>query len=247
MSGNSSSNWYSKWFDSPYYHVLYKDRNFEEARHFIDNLIHHLQPPEDSSILDVACGKGRHAIHLNKKGFDVTGIDLSKESINAAKKSENEKLHFYQHDMLYPFRENSFDYVLNLFTSFGYFDEKSQNEKAVKAMSSNLASCGKLVLDFMNVGLVKKNLVSKETKETGGIKFNIKRFIESDQIVKEIRFIDKKKEYFFTEKVRAIDKAEMTGYFEAAGLKVTETFGDYSLSPFDENNSERLILVGESC
>src|SRR5688572_3922982 len=91
--------WYQIWFDSPYYHLLYKHRDEEEARKFLDNLLAFLNPPPKSKILDVACGIGRHALHLSQKGMDVTGIDLSERNIAKAKKLEGPQLHFIRNDM----------------------------------------------------------------------------------------------------------------------------------------------------
>src|ERR1700740_139961 len=95
--------WFSDWFNSPYYHLLYQHRDEDEASLFIHSLIRHLQPPAGAKMLDVACGKGRHSKALADMGFDVTGIDLAADSIREAKKFESDQLHFYQHDMRLPF------------------------------------------------------------------------------------------------------------------------------------------------
>ena len=112
-----TENWFVSWFDTPYYHILYKDRDYSEAQLFMDNITNYLNLPEQAKILDLACGKGRHSIYLNQLGFDVTGADLSENSILEAKKAENDTLHFEVHDMRIPF-EDKFDAVFNLFTSF---------------------------------------------------------------------------------------------------------------------------------
>ncbi|MFT4943871.1 MAG: 2-polyprenyl-3-methyl-5-hydroxy-6-metoxy-1,4-benzoquinol methylase, partial [Flavobacteriales bacterium] len=82
------TSWYASWFDSPYYHILYKDRDDSEAADFMRRLTHYLELDTDAKILDLACGKGRHSRHLSTLGYDVTGVDLSEESINYAKKFE---------------------------------------------------------------------------------------------------------------------------------------------------------------
>src|SRR6185295_20361703 len=99
MENQENKEWFESWFDSPYYHILYKERNEKEAQLFLDNIISFLKPSPGARILDVACGKGRHAIYLNKKGFDVTGFDLSHESVQYDLQFQNEKLSFYLHDM----------------------------------------------------------------------------------------------------------------------------------------------------
>src|SRR6478735_1741975 len=113
--------WFKIWFDSPYYHKLYTNRNEAEAANFIDALVAALQPEQNAVMLDVGCGNGRHCRQLASKRFNVTGIDLALASIRMAKEHETEILHFYQHDMRQPFGKNCFDYVFNFFTSFGYF------------------------------------------------------------------------------------------------------------------------------
>ena len=82
-------NWYTDWFNSTYYHVLYKNRDVKEAQSFIDNLISKLQLRKTSNLIDIACGKGRHASYFNSKGMNVLGIDLSPKSIASAKQNEN--------------------------------------------------------------------------------------------------------------------------------------------------------------
>src|SRR5258707_9221558 len=103
MNDVSQHAWYKEWFNSPFYHKLYFERDEEEAKAFLNKLIEHLRPRHGSRMLDLACGRGRHSRILASLGFDVSGIDLSPDSIAYAKKYEFEKLHFYIHDMRLPF------------------------------------------------------------------------------------------------------------------------------------------------
>ena len=150
--------WFDVWFDSPYYHLLYKDRNNKEAEKFIKKLMLHLAPQKDSKFLDVACGKGRHSIHINSYGFHTTGIDLSKNSIDIAQKNQNSSLIFSQHDMRNPFKKNEYDYAVNLFTSFGYFDDNEDNQKTITAISNSLKDKGKFIIDQFFVQNLSKEL-----------------------------------------------------------------------------------------
>jgi SAM-dependent methyltransferase len=122
------SEWFGTWFDSDYYHLLYKDRDYTEAENFVEKLAIHLKPNTADLILDLACGKGRHSIHLNALGFDVEGSDYSTNSIKYAKQFENKRLKFYEHDMRLSF-PRKYDFILNLFTSFGYFDTETEHIK----------------------------------------------------------------------------------------------------------------------
>ncbi|MBA9075859.1 SAM-dependent methyltransferase [Rufibacter quisquiliarum] len=237
------ADWFSTWFDSPYYHVLYKNRDVHEAQRFMDNLLAYLQPKPTCQLLDLACGKGRHAIYLNQKGYDVTGLDLSARSIAYARQFENERLHFYRHDMRDVFRPEAFDLVLNLFTSFGYFANDYENVVALRATTAALKPGGRLVIDFMNTPKVISRLVARETKEEAGIAFHITRQVEQGFLVKTIRFQDRGQEFEFVERVRALQYGEFLEYFGLANLRLRAVFGDYQLGPFDPEKSERMIFV----
>jgi SAM-dependent methyltransferase len=235
--------WFADWFNSPYYHILYKDRDEREAQHFIDNLITYLQIKKESKLIDIACGKGRHATYFNKLGFDVVGLDLSKNSITTAKQNENERLQFFTHDMRKTFKENSFHVVTNLFTSFGYFDNDKDEQEAVNAMSDNLKSDGILIIDFMNAKKVIAHLVESEQKQIQDITFNIRRKFEDNYIIKDISFSDKERNYNFQEKVKALTLSDFSDFISNAGLKIIDIFGNYKLENFNATSSERLILI----
>ena len=241
-TAKNSENWFSTWFDTPYYHILYKNRNDEEAQAFMDNITHYLNMPENGTILDLACGKGRHSIYLNKLGYNVTGVDLSENSIAIAKESSNETLQFKTHDMREPMNE-TYDAVFNLFTSFGYFDSHQDNIKTLKAIKESINEYGFGVIDFFNADFIIENLVAEETKEIDGITFHIKRNVENKKIIKEIRFEDKGESFFFTEKVSAFTLADFEAMMEEAGIYLLEIFGDYKLRKFYKSQSERLILL----
>ena len=115
--------WYASWFNTPYYHLLYKDRDHREAALFMNSLTSFLNLKKNDSILDLACGRGRHSKYLYKRGFKVTEVDLSQESIAYAKQYEKNGLHFEVHDMCLSYPKK-FDAVFNLFTSFGYFEKE---------------------------------------------------------------------------------------------------------------------------
>lgn len=235
--------WFAHWFDSPYYHTLYKNRDEKEAQVFIDNLIDYLQIHKGSKLIDIACGKGRHAKYFNKKGMDVVGVDLSQNSINTAKKDENKNLQFSAHDMRENYQENSFDIVTNLFTSFGYFENNKDEQKAINAMANNLKKEGILIIDFMNAKKVIANLVLNEQKTINNIQFDITRQVKDGFIIKDIRITDGKEEQQFQEKVKAITLADYSEFITNAGLKIIDIFGNYKLDNFDEKISDRLILI----
>jgi len=235
--------WFGEWFSSPYYHILYKNRDRNEAKLFLDNLIQYLGIKKDDQILDLACGKGRHAIYLNQKGLNVTGIDISKENIDEAQQYENDRLKFFIHDMRFTFKRDTFNYVLNFFTSFGYFDTTVENESVVQAAAVGLVKDGILLIDFLNPYTVVHELAPEEIKKIDGITFHITKKIDDGFIIKDIKFVDQGRKFHFYEKVKTIRRMEFLEYFENAGLEVLEIFGDYYLNPYLAEKSDRMIFL----
>ncbi len=242
ITNQPTSTWFASWFDTPYYHILYKDRDYTEAQLFMDNLTQYLNLPEEAKILDLACGKGRHAIYLNSLGYDVTGADLSENSIKEASQFANEKLHFKVHDMRETCDEK-YDAIFNLFTSFGYFENDADNFKTLKAIHNSLTETGFACIDFMNVDYVLENLVPEEIKTVEGINFHLKRYLKDGHIFKEITFEADGQNFHFTEKVQALRLEDFEQMMEEAGIYLLDIFGDYKLRKFYKNQSERLIML----
>jgi 2-polyprenyl-3-methyl-5-hydroxy-6-metoxy-1,4-benzoquinol methylase len=244
QSNMQDSNWFKTWFNTSYYHKLYFKRNIQEAGAFLDKLVEQLQLPTNAKVLDVACGKGRHSLWLAKYGFQVTGIDLSAESINYAIKQNHTNTSFYVHDMRYPFTYNYFDAVVNLFTSFGYFNSHVQNTKALIAMQKNLKPNGVLVLDYLNPNYVSAHLVPEEEKNIDSVKYNISKWQDENQFYKKIEIYDRENELnlSFTEVVEKITKQEFENMFALANLKIQHIWGSYMLNSFDNVLSPRIII-----
>ena len=236
--------WFAEWFDTSYYHQLYQNRNEEEASLFISNLLQFLNLPKSSKLLDLACGKGRHSVTLNTLGYEVLGVDLSANSIQQASQFQNETLSFATHDMREVIENKTFDGIFNLFTSFGYFDHESENEKVCAAILHMLAPKGKLVIDFMNAEKVIKNLVETETKTVGDLTFNLERRYDGKHIFKDIRFQDNGQNFHFTERVQALKLEDFQRLFEKE-FTILETFGTFDLQAFSPTHSDRLIIIAE--
>ena len=236
--------WIEDWFGSDYYSLLYKHRDEKEAEQFLSNLITFLKIPSGSSILDCGCGRGRHAVYLSKRGFEVTGLDISEKSILCAKKHEHKNLAFHKHDLRDPFKINHYDIALNLFTSFGYFENESDNHLVIKTISSSLKKEGWFVLDFMNAEKEIKELVPDQKCKTESVSYNVKRFLQKNCIVKEISVTDKGMTHLFRERVQAYKQTDLENFFHQNQLEVVHLLGNYNLSSFDKTGSERLILIG---
>lgn len=240
-----TTEWFSTWFDSPYYHILYKDRDDSEASFFLSNLLTYLNPLKGSFMLDLACGSGRHSNFLAKQGYNVLGVDLSFNSIVEARKYQQKNTSFFTMDMRERIDFLKFEYVFNLFTSFGYFDTDDENYKVIEAVKHCLNEEGIYVIDFFNAFKVIENLKENETKTVEGIDFNIKRAVVNKFVVKTISFNDAERNYLFKEKVRLFTIEDFEIFLKKAGFKVVDVFGNFSLENYNKQDSDRLILIAK--
>ncbi|MCI3938657.1 class I SAM-dependent methyltransferase [Chryseobacterium aahli] len=233
--------WFESWFDTPYYHLLYSNRDYTEAENFITKLTQELQLPQSSKIIDLACGKGRHSVFLNKLGYDVLGLDLSQQSIEFDKQFENEGLTFKVHDMRNPIDSEPVNAVFNLFTSFGYFDNETDDRNVFQSVYNALKPEGFFVLDYLNEEFVTRTLVPETTIHREGIDFHISKKIEGRHIIKDIRFeIDGEAKHFF-EKVKLHTLETIENYASECGFERVKIWGDYHLNDFKKEISPRCI------
>ena len=239
--------WFLDWFNSNYYYLLYQNRDEEEALAFINKIIDNLHPAPTAIMLDVACGKGRHSKALADMGYDVTGIDISLQAINEAKKSEDENLHFYQHDMRLPFRINYYDFAFNLFTSFGYFRTQREHDNAIRTIGQSIKLNGYFVMDYLNVHYEEDHLEKKHDKNVNGVRFHISKWHNDEHFFKQIQVEEKgvALKHLFTEKVAKFSLGDFTDMFAYQGLQIQEVFGDYQLGHYDIRKSPRLIIIAK--
>lgn len=240
-------NWFENWFNSEYYHILYDHRNEDDAKDLIQCLVAYLKPSKNDVFLDLACGKGRHSILLNQLGYQVYGCDIGIDNIALANEHASETLHFFQHDMRQPLPQQ-YNYVLNLFTSFGYFETDQEHIDTLQHIGAALKPGGTLVIDFLNIFKIVNELIPEEIIIKGGITFHISRKInENGFLIKEITFSDEGKDFQFQEKVRAFTQDDFIQMLKKTGFNCSYFAGDYHFEKFSINNSPRLIIIADKC
>jgi SAM-dependent methyltransferase len=222
--------------------LLYKDRDQTEAENFVKKIYQYLSPSPNQTMLDLACGKGRHSIHLNKMGALVEGCDYSENSIRHAKQFENDRLQFFTHDMRNKLPK-SYDYIFNLFTSFGYFETLDEHQTTLRHIYNGLNEKGLFIFDFMNTEYVLNHLVAEETIQKESVYFHIKRELIDGIITKNISFEANGNLHEYHEEVRALHPNILIDMMKSCGFSVQEKFGNYQLAPFDLHTSNRFILV----
>lgn len=233
--------WFESWFDTPYYHLLYKNRDDREAHDFLDLVLTRLPLTPPAPILDLACGKGRHAIYLSQKGFDVTGMDLSPANIEAANRWAHAHLRFVIRDMRNDLGHEQFAAVFNLFTGFGYFENDAENFAVFANVYRTLRPGGIFLFDYLNERYV-RNLSTEATEfDIDGVRFRTRKEINDGWVIKHIEVGDGEHDYRFSERVALYTEADIRERLTEIGFTVNETWGNYRLEAFGDN-SPRLIL-----
>ena len=233
--------WYREWFGEEYLE-LYAHRDAGEAGRHVDFVERTLEPRRPRRVLDLACGAGRHSAALAQRDHEVCGVDLSltllgKVATPGRVRADMRRL---------PFAAGAFDWVLNFFTSFGYFETEGENFEVLEEIARVLAPGGSFLIDLMNVDYALAHLKERETFEVEGRRVEIERRYEavSRRMQKRIRVVERNgPARIFVESVRAYRRDEVEEGLRWAGLVVTRVHGGFDGAPFDRT-SERLILIG---
>ncbi|HYG65923.1 MAG TPA: class I SAM-dependent methyltransferase [Thermoanaerobaculia bacterium] len=234
--------WYKEWFGEDYLD-LYSHRDESEAEAHMDFVERHLDTGHrPRAVLDLACGAGRHTAALRRRGYRTLGVDLSLTLL-----AHMHRLPRVAGDMrCLPFTAGSFDWVLNFFTSFGYFERERENFQVLEEIVRLLTPGGRFLIDLLNPGYVLARLEPRETQEHDGRRVEIERWYDPAKlrINKRIRVLEPgRPARSFVESVRAYRAEEVTIGLRWAGLEVSNLFGGFQGEPY-QNDSERLIIVG---
>jgi SAM-dependent methyltransferase len=239
----ASRDWFRAWFGDEYL-AIYPHRDVQEARRAVRLYLDRVPPPP-GSVLDLACGAGRHLRELLAAGVHAAGLDLS-ITLLARAREESPKALLIRGDMRrLPFDDGSFAGLTSFFTSFGYFATRDQDRVAATEMRRVLRPGGSFMLDFLNADRVRRELVPSESGRIRGYDVSVAREIQNDTVVKTITLNadegDEVRRY--EERVRLYEAGQLTELLREVGLETQLRFGDYEGAEFDAN-SARLILAG---
>lgn len=233
--------WYREWFGQDYLD-LYAHRDRREAERNVDFVAQHLGPGQPNAVLDLACGAGRHTEALRRRGYRTLGVDLSLTLLG-----RGPGLPRVGGDMRrLPFAGGSFDWVLNFFTSFGYFESERENFRVLEEVVRVLVPGGRFLIDFLNRDRVLADLEPRSELEDGGRRVDVERWYDpvACRINKRITVRPEgAPPRTYLESVRAYSREEVEIGLRWAGLELDGTYGDFSGGSY-QSDSERLILVG---
>ena len=238
----------SEWFKESFgedYLLVYRHRTLADAADEVDSIVEWLNLNPENHILDLCCGTGRHSIALAKRGYRVTGLDLSETLLShATTLSAGLPVRFVHGDRRsLPFSDGMFDVVLNLFTSFGYFVEDRDNQRVLAEIHRVLKPGGRFLIDFLNRPAVIRGLVPVSEREENGVKIREERWVEGDVVRKRIWVSDHRGSRRYEERVKMYSRDQMEEMMQRAGLSVQQVWGDFEGNPHSEH-SRRMIIAG---
>ncbi len=245
IMNNREVKWYEAWFDRDEYELVYRHRDDNEADKAIALIEEAIDPPPRSTILDVGCGRGRHAIRLAERGYEVTGLDLSPRSLEVARRRASEAgvhVDFVEGDMRDRVCAECFDGAVNLFTAFGYFENEVDHGRAITAIAASIKPGGWFFQDFLNPSFVRKRMVTEDRRTDGDVEIVQRRSLGDGRIRKEIVLRHDGEAYEFHESVRLLEHADFERLYGAAGLSIIATYGDYD-GHFFTAESPRMIML----
>ena len=242
------SEWFEVWFNTEEYLEVYQHRNEADAKELVQLILKNVSLDRNASVLDLACGAGRHSILFAKRGFKVTAVDLSDNLLRVAKKSaEKNKVNidFLKTDLRQFSVCKSFDLIVNLFTSFGYFECDAENLKLFETVNKYLSPSGYFVLDYFNKTFIENNLVKESRDNFNHCTLVQKRHIEKKRVIKDIYINGNGTTAHYKESVRMFSREELISAIENEGMKIRNVFGGFKAEEFDEINSPRIIIIAQ--
>ncbi|WP_227937551.1 class I SAM-dependent methyltransferase [Alkalihalobacillus deserti] len=234
--------WYKDHFQEDYL-MIYKHRNEENANSELENLMNFIPYKPQQEVLDLCCGAGRHSRWFAKKGMNVTGIDLSSTLLAEAKRqSDTLNITYIRSDMREVSFKNKFDIVVNLFTSFGYFENDQDNERVFTRVHSSLKKGGYFLFDYLNPSFTRKNLVPFSQQIIDQTSIDQYRNIDNDAVIKRIVVKDNYSTRHYEERVKLYSKNKISKMLENNNLKIIHLFGNYDGCKYDQS-SPRLLYI----
>lgn len=242
---NPMNAWYEQSFGQDYL-LIYKHRDMQGAKNEVQKMVNWLQLQSGAEIFDLCCGMGRHSLTLADYGFHVTGMDLSEVLLHEANRLDPDgKVSWLRGDMREIPLEKSFDAVVNLFTSFGYFADEAENQRVLHEINRLLKDEGKFIIDFLNPAYVEAHLVTYSVRQEGEIEIEENRSIEGGYVCKRIAIREQgQQERQYLEQVRLYRLADFRQMLAATGLEIEHVYGHYDGTDYVELESPRLIILG---
>ena len=227
---------------------IFTGLHWETAPVEVDNMLALLRLPEGARILDLCCGPGRHSLELARRGFRVTGVDRTTFYLDRAREQAGvEELHveFIKEDMRNFCRPGDYDAVLNMYSSFGYFESPDEDRQVLNNINASLKEGGRLLMDMMGKEVLATIFQERDWHENNGVLFLEERKISGDWDYIQNRWImidgDSRAEFEFP--LRIYSGAELSRLLGECGFRSVQLYGDLPPKPYDQNANRLVVLA----
>lgn len=246
---HESREWFEEWFSHPMYLKVYLHRDTREAETCVNTILRITEFPAvqgSTSLLDIACGAGRHALAFARAGLQVTANDLSRYLLGIARdaaRQENLPIVFTESDMRHIRQGRTFDLVVQLFSSFGYFDTEEEDRSVLRNVANMLEPGGWYVLDLINPAHLHAHFTPRSKKNVDNLSILEERTISANRVRKTITIEETGgKSFTFIESVRLYEQEAIKILLALEGFEIVFTAGNYEGVPFEERHSPRMML-----
>jgi SAM-dependent methyltransferase len=242
--------WFEDLYNRQIYFDLYAESDTQLAVEEVDQIIALLNLVPGQSILDVCCGYGRHAIELARRGFQVTGVDLSPVQIASAREraqATKVRVDFVIGDARQMPYQDQFDVSLNLFTSFGFFEDDADNFKMLQRIAGATVPGGRFLIDLWNREKQIREFEPIEVEEwTGGVRIEKEWHFDawSGRInwTNRVLFPDGRQEGW-NHSVRAYTLVELRRMLEQVGFKLERVHGGFDGRDYSLDAPQMIIIA----
>jgi SAM-dependent methyltransferase len=227
--------------------IMFGEQRWNSTAPQVTQLVSLLNIAAPAKVLDLCCGMGRHSLEFARRGFKVTGVDRTAVYLDRARKeAEKEGLavDFVRDDMRQFVRPDGFDVVINLFTSFGYFENPAEDRRVITNMAKSLPKGGRLVMEMMGKEILARIFRERDWREEGGVIWLEERKVSKDWSWIDCRWIMLRdaKRHEFRVSHRLYSAAELSALLRECGFAHVEIHGTLAGGPYD-HTAERLVAV----
>ena len=248
MDKTKKQSWYAQdRFWKTFSPFLFNSERMLSAGQEVEQIVSLLKLEPGVSICDLCCGPGRHSLELGRLGYCVTGVDRTGLYIDQAKKKANEQelnIRFVQDDMRSFCEPNSFDAVINVFTSFGFFEEAADDKRVLENVNESLKEGGKFVIDIVGKEVLARIFQEKRWFEEDDVIVLEESKLSEDWSSVECRWIvirdSSRDEFRFS--LRLYSASQLSELLKSCGFGQVEIYGGLSGSPYDQM-AKRLVVV----
>ncbi len=226
---------------------LFTSERMLSSKEEVEQIVSLLELQPGVSICDLCCGVGRHSLELARRGLNVTGVDRTALYLEQAKKkaeAEGLNVRFVQEDMRSFCEPKAFDVVINVSTSFGYFEDAADDKRVLENIYKSLKDGGKLLIDIVGKEVLARIFQERRWREEDGIIVLEEEKIRDNWGSVDSRWIilkdGRRDECRFS--LRLYSAAQLSEMLKRCGFGQVDVYGDFSGSPYDQN-AKRLVVV----